>query len=146
MGDLKNSSDPRIQKLRDVIAKGEAFIGFLDKRGVDIEGPRDDINNAKSSFDGEDLARSYTLAQRGIKELIRLKAEAERPKEEPKKEPTPPPVEEPVIVEEEKKIEPPPHGAFRKAEARQRIVELYVAWGKPDQATKWRARSKPAER
>ena len=107
VGDLKNSSDPRIQKLKDVIAKGEAFIGFLDKKGVNIQGPGDDINNARSSFDSGDLARSYTLAQKAIKELIRLKAEAERPREEPKKEPTPPPVEEPKIIKEKKMAQPP---------------------------------------
>ncbi|MCK5774333.1 MAG: hypothetical protein KAH57_11140 [Thermoplasmata archaeon] len=107
MGDLKNSSDPRIKKLKDVIAKGEAFIGFLDKKGANIQGPRDDISNARSSFESGDLARSYTLAQRGIKELIRLKAEAERPTEEPRKEPTAPQVEKPGIKEEEKKAQPP---------------------------------------
>ncbi len=107
MGDLKNSSDPRIIKLKDVIAKGEAFIGFLDKKGADIQGPRDDINNARSSFESGDLAMSYTLAQRGIKELIRLRAEAERPTEEPRKEPSAPQVEEPRVKEEEKKAQPP---------------------------------------
>ncbi len=108
MGDLKNGSDPRIKKLKDVIAKGEAFIGFLDKKGADIQGPKDDIIHARSAFDSGDLARSYTLAQKGIKELIRLKAEAEKPREEAKVEPATAPVEveEPEVKKEEEKIKP----------------------------------------
>ena len=44
----------------------------------------------------------------------------------------------------------PPRAAPRLIEAQKRLVQLYDAWGKPDQAAKWRAKlpkpKKPIEK
>jgi len=47
---------------------------------------------------------------------------------------------EPLLLEGYEKMEPPPAVAIRRDEARDRLVALYEAWGKPDQAAAWRAK------
>jgi len=80
---LKDSSDPRVAKLEEVIRKGEAFISILEKKGIDIGDSKDSIIEAKGYFDKGDLSRSYKLAQEGIKGLIKLKAETEEKEKGP---------------------------------------------------------------
>ena len=47
---------------------------------------------------------------------------------------------EPLLIEGYEKLQAPdvPIWKARKAKALQRIVDLYEAWGKPDEAAKWR--------
>jgi len=47
---------------------------------------------------------------------------------------------EPLLVDAYEKMEPPPPYRARKAEALDRIVKLYEAWGKPEKAAEWRKR------
>ena len=49
---------------------------------------------------------------------------------------------EPLLIEGYEKMEPPPPLAFRKPEVLARVVELYEAWEKPEEAAKWRALQK----
>ena len=37
-------------------------------------------------------------------------------------------------------MKPPPFVATRKAEALERIIALYEAWNKPDEAARWKAK------
>ena len=50
---------------------------------------------------------------------------------------------EPLLLEGYEKMQPPPRAAARKREARERVVQLYEKWGKPDKTAEWRGKRKP---
>ena len=45
-----------------------------------------------------------------------------------------------ALLLEAQRMEPPPTAAHARAQARDRLVELYRAWGKPDKAEEWGAK------
>ena len=49
---------------------------------------------------------------------------------------------EPLLVEAFEKMAPPERLASRREEALERVIALYEAWGKPDEAAAWRAKAR----
>ena len=67
--------DPKnqVQKLEQVIQKGEAFISLLGERGVNTDSVRRKVDEAKMHFNADNMSRAYELSQECIEDLIKLK-------------------------------------------------------------------------
>jgi hypothetical protein len=81
----RSASDERIQKLEQVIRKGDAFAAQLERQGVDISSVRQKLDSAKQCFGSGEHQKAFALIQEFISDLNRLKESFGKDKTAPAK-------------------------------------------------------------
>ncbi len=71
--EFRNSQNQKVQKLEQVMEKGEAFISFLGDKGVDTGSVRRKMDEAKAHFNANHMSKAYELTQGCIGDLMKLK-------------------------------------------------------------------------
>jgi len=79
------ANDERIQKLDQVIKKGDAFATQLERQGLDLTPVKGKLDSAKLCFESGEHSKAFTLIQEFIGDLNRLKESYSKEKASPSK-------------------------------------------------------------